>query len=226
MKLNTFRLTISVPGDLDDEVVKRVVSYCEKKCHYAYVVVEHGANVRRHLHAAVCLKVPMEGNNLLGYMWKIVQAHHPDALRRRAVNKHVMYDHAWYDEYLRKESDVEVHYAKYDKDGVAAYFPSEEAQTELMSVVEGAEPARIADKYYDRLEREWIEYSPDGSTFRNAVEFLNHIMFVARTERCIADTRRFSQVAYCLFRYRNKIANADAGSLRWYTDCTGLDGFR
>ena len=221
MKFCTFRITISVPGDLDTECSDRIVNWCRKQCRHAYVVCEQGASAKRHLHAAICLKTPAEGNNVIGYLWKIVQDHHPKAIRKFAMNKHVMYDHSWYDEYLRKEDHCEVLYAKYDRDEVTSYFPADAEQEILRThVLEGTND-KPADPYMDRLEREWIEYDPHDAEYESAGRFLNYIMFVARTERCISDNRRFNQVAWTLYKYRNRRLQVDADFVNYGQTMTG-----
>lgn len=209
MKFATFRVTVSVPGDLDKECESKLVTYFKKKARYAYVVIEHGANVKRHMHAAVCMKEAMEGNNLIGYMWKIVHEYHPSAIRKVAMNKHVMVDHQWYDDYLKKESGVEVLFNNYDRDAIDDYFPTEEEQEALMAHVTEGTTDKPVDAYYSRMEERWIAKFPDDSSWESSVRFLKDAMFVSRTERCISDTRRFNQVAWTLFCYRNKRVELD-----------------
>ena len=221
MKVSALRITVSVPGDLSEVCSRAIVQWAQKKCLYAHIVCETGANAKRHLHAAVVLKVPAEGNNVVGYLWKIVQQYHPTAIRRVAMNKHVMYDHAWYDEYLTKEKHVEVLYSQYDRQEVSRHFPTIAQQEELMSHVLEGTTDKPADPYMERLEREWIEYEPNDSEYTDACRFLNYIMFVARTERCISDDRRFNQVAWTLYKYRNKRLEVDAESINYGNRMTG-----
>lgn len=209
MKFVTFRVTVSVPGDLSKECETKIVSYFKKKALYAYVVIEYGASVKRHLHAAVCMKEPMEGNNLIGYMWKIVKEHHPSANRKYAMNKHVMVDNAWYNDYLKKEVGVEVIYDNYDKDAIEEHFPTEEEQEALMAHVTEGTTDKPVDGYYSRMEEKWIAFSPDDHSWESAIRFLQDAMFVTRTERVISDTRRFNQVAWSLFCYRTKRVSLD-----------------
>lgn len=217
MKLSTFRLTVSVPDHISDTVISRIASWCSKKCVYYHVVTEYGTSGKKHLHAAVVLKVPAEGNNVLGYLWKIVQDCHPTAVRRHAMNKHVMYDHVWYDEYLRKESGVTVVASKYDRDEVAKYWPTSEEQDALMNHVVDATTDEDKDKFFGALERAWLEYNSDPTecTFLNAVTFLKYRMNVERTMNVISDPRRMNQIAWALYQYRGKIIAPDVVNTRY-----------
>lgn len=228
MKFKTFRFTVSVPGDLDRECESKIVSYIQKKSKHAYVVAEYGANIKRHLHAAVCWGVESEGDAIAGYMWKIVKEYHPNAIRKVAVNKHVMVDHQWYDQYLLKEEAKEVLLDTYDKDEVDEHFPTEEQQEALMEHVTEGTNDKPVDGYFSRMEEKWIAHSPDDSSWESSVRFLKHSMFVSRTERCIADTRRFNQVAWTLFCYRNKRVELDDVDKSYVRDQAGQEalGFR
>lgn len=217
MKLSTFRITVSVPDHLCDTAISRIATWVSKKCVYYHVVTEHGTSGKKHLHAAIVLKTPAEGNNVLGYWWKIVQEFHPTAIRRYAMDKKVMYDHVWYDDYLRKEDAVVVVASKYTRDEVAKYFPSETEQESLMNhVVEGTSDDD-KDKYFGALERTWIEYNPNVEevTFLNAVSFLKYRMNVERTMNVISDPRRLNQTAWALYQYRARIITPDVINTRY-----------
>lgn len=221
MKLQSFRVTVSVKGDLSKEAETKILTYLRKKTLYAFVVAEHGGSAKRHLHAAVVMKEAMEGNDLVGYIWKLVQPVHPDSIRKYAVKKNAMVNHDWYDEYLRKETGVEVLYDKYDRDAVAGFFPTDAEQQLLMDHVVADTNDKPADPYFDRLEKEWTEYDPHESDYESAARFLNYIMFVARTERCISDTRRFNQIAWTLYKYRNKRLDVDVDTKNYGNQMTG-----
>lgn len=211
MKVLTLRITISTKDHIKDGAVNRIKQWALKKCKHAYIVVEPSPTGRRHLHAAVCLKAPAEGNDVVGYLWKIVKEYHPDAVRKVAMNKHVMYDHKWYDEYLRKEGSVEVVLDSYNKDEVARCFPTAEEQQQLMDHVVEATTDAPKDPYYDQLCRDWTEYDEDDTSYESAVKYLKYAMFAARTIRVISDQRRVCQTAWALWHYRNRRIEVDAG---------------
>lgn len=205
-------ITISTKDDIKDAVVNRVVQWAKKKCSNAHIVVEHAPGGRRHLHAAVDVTEAAEGNDIIGYLWRIVKEHHPDSQRRHAMNKHVMYDHRWYEQYLKKDEHVEVVYSKYDKAEVESHFPSAATQDALMEhVVQAtADTQSVADPFIDKLCIDWGEYESEDASFDSAIKFLKHSMYVARTMRCIQDPRRMGQLANTMWHYRNKRVVVDA----------------
>lgn len=223
MKLHTFRVTISVPTDVSDSTVQAVKTYVAKKCHYAYIVCERGTTGKRHLHALVCLKSPMEGNDLIGNFWKhYVQPFHSDAIRKHAMNIHVQYDHTWYDEYLNKEQQKEVIWDDYDRDEVAKFFPTDEEQERLMqAVVTGRSDNGVGDPYIDRLVNQWTEYDPSGSDYEDAGRYINYRMYVARDITCIRDVRRLSQLCWTMYCYRNKRVDNSTEFIRLGNQMTG-----
>lgn len=220
MKLSAFRITISTKDDVKDAVVNRVKAWALKKCLYGYIVVEHAPGGRKHLHAAVCLRTPAEGNDVIGYLWTIVREYHPDAIRRVAMNKHVMYDHGWYDEYLKKDQNVQVIWDNYPKDEVAKFFPTEQEQEQLMSRVVESSTDAPKDPRYARLCREWTEYEPVDVSYEAAVRFLKYVMFAAKTETVISDHRRMCQTAWALWHYRSGRIEVDSGDRAYCNQLT------
>lgn len=221
MKLRTFRITLSPKESIDHNCEVAIINYIQKKASFYHVVAEYGTSGKRHLHAAVCWKVPSEANDITGYMWDIVKKYHPTSLRKVAVNKHAMVDHAWYDSYLVKEKDVVVLATKYDRDRVAECFPSESEQEALMNhVVEGT-TEKVADPRMARLCKEWTDYAPNASTYEDAGRFLNYIMYAAKTEPVILDHRRVCQLGWSLYKYRNSIIDVEAEYVRYGNQLTG-----
>ena len=210
MKLNCFIVTVSTKDDVSAAVSEALVRYIQKKCYYAYAVAERDSKGVRHLHAAITMKVSTEKNDLVGYFWKLVQPHHPDSIRKYAIDVHAQHDHRWYDEYLKKQVDVEVLYDKYDAVEVAKFFPTDGQQEELMqAVVTGRSAGSVGDKYIDDLVKQWTEYDPTGSDYEDAGKFINYRMYVARDMTCIRDVRRLSQLCWTMFCYRtHRIENS------------------
>lgn len=225
MKLFTWRLTVSVKGDLLKECEKKVLAYLTKRCRFVYAVAERGSSNRRHMHAAICFKQEIDRHHLIGYIWKMVQEYHADSLRRHAVNLHAMYDNTWHSEYLQKENDCEVLYNNYDPEKIAEYFPTQSEQEELMlHVVDGTDD-RVADPYIDKLVNQWTEHDPNERvervTYERACRYLKYCMFDARTMRCISDNRRFCQLAWTMFQYRTRRTEIDVAELNYGNIQTG-----
>lgn len=211
MKISTFLITISVPGDISDNSVNSILAYCKKKCRYSYLVCERGTTCKRHLHVLMCMKVACEKNDMLTYLWtSIVQRDHADAKKSVAMNCHVQYDHNWYDTYLLKEEERELIYDNYDRDEVGKWFPTEGEQEQLMqAVATGRSVGSVADSYIDKLVAAWVEYDGIGSDYEDAGRYINYRMYVARDMTCIRDVRRLSQLCWTMFCYRtHRIENS------------------
>lgn len=129
-------LTISTKTDVCDATVERVKKHIECKCDYYHVVLEHGANGKLHLHAIMLYPNHMEKKQLRNNMWtRYVKPHHADDGSRGsvAVLMQVAPGPRWYDEYLRKEDEVEVVTTKWDNVLTAAYFPDAHTQSILQA---------------------------------------------------------------------------------------------
>lgn len=197
-----FLLTISTKGDVSDECVEAVVKHIEKTTDHAYVVTEHGESGKRHLHAVMLYKTPRTPKKLQDNVWqRFVKPYHPDSVGRVCVKVQVCPGNTWYDEYLRKEADVTVHYDTYDRETACEYFPSQAIQEALQ-----------ATKKHVGIACPWLEQDVStwsGSTFANtsegALQYLKHRMFVAKNMVPITDKRKLVEKAVMYFEYRNGV---------------------
>lgn len=139
LPIYTYKLTVSPKGDISQDCIKALCRGIEDSCKYYYVVTEHGKSGQLHLHAAMVLNRPQPKKHLRNniaqrYVKPFHNASGDGTNLAIAVNMHVMYDHGWYEEYLRKEEDVEVCLENYVKDAVTSYFPTVEQQQQLQEL--------------------------------------------------------------------------------------------
>lgn len=176
MKLRSFRITVSVPGDISTSVVDKICGYLDKKMKYAYVVLENGDSGKLHLHACIVTMLPTAKGSIVGHIWKnLVKPVHTDAIRSFAVKGNAMVDHAWYDEYLQKENTKQVVLNRYERDEVTKFFPTEEEQKILMEHVLRGTNDRT--NRYIKLAHEWEDAKPDGGNLLCCHHYLAKRMY-------------------------------------------------
>lgn len=134
IRVKTYRLTVSVPGDISQGCIGDVCSFLDKRCDSLYVVTEVSAKL--HLHACVCLSIPPAFDQFKQWKYKLfkrIRDHHPDAKSMYALVVTTMYNHDWYDDYLKKDVQRTVYIDRYDRDVFSAAFPTKEEQERLES---------------------------------------------------------------------------------------------
>ena len=206
MQHHTFLLTISTKDDVSEETTKLLLKYLSKNFDHVYGVAEHGNTGKRHLHFCMCSMRARQSSSLHDDIWKRhVRPYHKDSIGHKAVLVTVMYNHEWYNEYLKKESDVEVLLDSYDPDVVTQYFPTQEEQEKLIQT----KGKRIADSYVHGLSVQYKDECPDCSP-GSALDYLRTRMFVQKDMAVILDERRLRQLALALYRYRSCDITLDA----------------
>lgn len=197
---HTFLVTISPKGDVSEPCQKAVLKWVGKNSSYAYVVAERGQNGQRHLHLALCFEDARSKQRLQEDIWKrYVKKWHGDSIGKFAVVVTNMYNHDWYDTYLRKEDGVEVLYDGYLREAVGRLFPTLEQQ-ELYKALAGK---RVADSVIHDHSMAWESTSHPVSV-AGAIFYLRERMFVLRDMAVIVDERRVRQLALALYRYRSQ----------------------
>lgn len=143
----TFRLTISVPGDISEACIDDMKTYLMSRTKYMYFVKElsTGDNPKWHAHIAMCFKTaPKSMKDFKADFCRYhVKKYHPD-IGRRALLWVAMYNHDWYDQYLKKSADTVIVFDNYDRESVTSAFPSLEIQQQL---VEAAATSSRIDAY-------------------------------------------------------------------------------
>jgi len=196
----TFLVTISVPGDLNDELIKKVCAWVRKQTTNAYVVTEHGASDRLHLHALMVFKESRLSAKIRENLFtRFVKPYHPDAIGRVAVVVTVQYDHKWYDEYLRKEKTSTTHVDTYDRETVTSYFPTLAVQEALQTK---REISRSGDRVMSEHLLRWTADTSAAVTPEGALIYFKKRMFVDRDMIIIVDKRKLCQKAYALYELR------------------------
>lgn len=207
----TFLLTISVPGDISDDCVKALCKHIRRATIHAYAVSEYGESNRRHFHAVLVYKDPMISRKIRENVWdRIVKPHHPDAKGSIAVKVQVCPGHDWYDTYLQKEKDVQVHIDTYDRDKITDFFPTVAVQEALQTK---AAISKHAAPHVTRDVDLWIS-SDFANTPEGSLSYLKNRMYVLRDMVPIADKRKLCEKAFMYFEYRNGITEPTTDELR------------
>lgn len=194
----TFLITISPKGDVSEQCQKSILKWVDRNACHAYVVAERGQSGQRHLHLALAFEIPRSKHNLHDDIWKRhVKKWHGDSIGKYAVVVTNMYNHDWYDSYLRKEEGVEVLIDNYDSAAVCDMFPTAEQQ-ELFKALTGK---RIADAAIHEHCALWEDTTYSVSV-AGALFYLRERMFIHRNMMVISDERRLRQLALALYRYR------------------------
>ena len=197
---HTFLVTISPKGDVSEPCQKALLKWTEKNSTYEYIVAERGSTGQRHLHLALCFEVARSKQRLQEDIWKrFVKKWHGDSIGKYAVVVTNMYNHDWYDTYLRKEEGVEILRDGYLREAVGRLFPTVEQQ-ELYKALAGK---RIADSVIHDHCMSW-ENTTHSVSVAGAIFYLRERMFVLRDMAVIIDDRRVRQLALALYRYRSQ----------------------
>lgn len=213
ISVKTFKLTISVKEDISDECVTNVMKYLTKICSSLFAVVEFGAGDRKHFHAALLFKTaPAQLKKWKSMFYKErVQPYHPDSLARIAVTCITMYNHGWYDEYLRKEDKSQIIFDSYDRDAFEAAFPDEATQSALK---EKRDAGVRVDPVHVRLVH-WYrqDYGTDAVTKTMWCEFINECFVTGRID--YRDERQLLELTKKSFRYLTNDIIVTQGQEKW-----------
>lgn len=196
-----FQITISTKGDVSAETQDCLVNWAKKQ-DYAYVVAEYGESNRRHLHAVILFKESRLWKKIQENVWdRFVKPYHPDCIGRVAVKVQVCPGNKWYEEYLLKETGVEVLVDDYDPEAALSYFPTQAVQEALMAT------RKLTGMAAPYLEQDIVTWT--GSAFENSPEgagcYLKHRMYVAKNMVPLKDKRKLMETALMYWEYRNQI---------------------
>jgi len=217
---STFQMTISPKGDVSPECESALIKWIKKTTSYAYVVAERGKNGQRHLHMCLAFEAPRSKQCMQEDTWKFrVKKWHGDSVGKYAVVVTTMYDHRWYDEYLKKESEVEVLYDEYDRDAVSKLFPAPEVQQLLIE----SKGKKVCDTYMHEHCLLWTETSLPVSV-AGALQYLRERMFKEKSMMVIQDERRVRQLALALYRYRSCDVSTSVEDDEWLNRCDPVRG--
>ena len=217
LRITTFLITLSPNADVTDDTVKQFKAYM-KKMLYAYAVTEVGTNGKKHIHAAFVTKMPQEKRNIQSYWAKILMRDYPGSQGRYACVVTTMINNKWHEEYLRKGGEVIID--NYPPDVVSTYFPSEGEQARLI----GAKIEQLGEaksSFFGRLRADWILADENDSSYESSVRFLKQQMYIEESISIIADKRRFCQIAFALYEYRNGIVEPNAEERNYASRMTG-----
>jgi len=217
---HTFIVTISPKGDVNTECEKALIKWSGKNSDYNYIVEEHGSSGKRHIHMALAFKLARNKQRLQEDLWKFkVKKWHGDSIGKYAVVVTNMYNHDWYDSYLRKETGVEILSDEYDRDAVGALFPTIEQQ-QLFMELKGKRPSDCVLHEHEAL---WSETDLPVSV-SGALRYLRERMFQKKDMMVILDDRRVRQLALALYRYRSGNIENTMEDDEWLNRCDPVRG--
>lgn len=222
LPIYTYKLTVSPKGDISQDCIKALCRGIEDTCKYYYVCTEHGKSGQLHLHAALVLERPQPKKHLRNNIAQraVKPYHNPTTdgtILSVAVNMHVMYDHGWYDEYLRKEEDVEVCLEHYERDEVTKYFPTVEQQQQLQELQDANLTMPLVHQFVCDISR----YLHGKSiTMRDVVEQLRALEYGGRLVP--RDERAFKELCKSIWRIFTHDTNVtDPGMEKFIKDHPG-----
>lgn len=228
VKLKCFKVTISTKYDVSDETVAKFSKWCQKNTTMHHMVIEKGDTNVKHIHALLCIEKGYVKRHLQDYVWKhFVRDFNEGCIARYAVRVDVNYDDKWYNDYLRKESDVEIVSTNYDASHEGKFYPSAEEQEYFQAC---ASVNSACDPWYADHElkfKEWWLERRDGNRFKppphgaDVHEYLLDCMYVQRTMKPIADERRRRQLAASLARYVTKDAKNNYEDRKYFASLEG-----
>jgi len=221
-EFKTFLLTVSTKDPVTLDCQEALVKYVVTNCAYSYVVTETGKSGKLHVHAMLVFERTREKRKLQeNITMRIVRVNgHPEAKNGLAVKVTTQYNHKWYDEYLKKESDCVVLHDTYDRSAVTSYFPTEAAQDFLIA----SKHHRASDEHIDNHVQRWITMYPDDSSSYSAARYLYYRMYKTRDLVVMQDKRRLSQLAQCLHEYRTSCTEPCYTVKRLLDEFTGFTG--
>jgi len=195
-----FQMTVSVKGDLSADCQEALTNWVKKNTHMHFIVIEHGENSRRHLHALLIFKDPRDARKIKDNAYtRLVKPHHPDSIARFAVLVQVCPGNTWYTDYLQKETDKEILSDTWDCQAALEFFPSEAVQESLMAKAASKD---VACPSHEKHVQSWAE-----STYENTPEgsliYLNYRMYVLKNMVPISDPRKITEKALMFWKYRN-----------------------
>lgn len=208
--VQAYRVTLSPKQDILPECEHKFVKWASKNCDMSYVVAEHGASGKRHLHALLLFPVKRAKHIVQNYIWQHhVKPYHPDSIQKIAVLVNAAFDFRWRDEYLQKEEDKEVLLDKWDLTHASKYLPTQEEQEALVDAKEDHRKGRCFHEH-----RHWQDMAGHFKTWyvkegypvpfsnvhpHHCLEFLNNEMLHGRM-LVMVDPRRRQEKAIWLWR--------------------------
>lgn len=167
--LRTYEVTLSPKGDIPEACYKECMEYIEKNCGYYIAVLERGKKSNQlHMHAAIDFKKPLNRKSVRDYFTRTVAKYFDRSKRKHAVVVVNMYNHDWYDEYLRKDADAVVLGEKYDREEVEKHFPTPEEQLILQQKQKDRDIVPIHVQVYNA----WREDCPTDTTKRQLAQYM------------------------------------------------------
>lgn len=204
LETKSFLVTVSVKNDLSVESEDKLVKYFRANTLMHHAVIEHGESGKRHLHACIIFKDSKLKAKIQSNVWeRFVKPFHSDSIGKFAVKVQVCPGNKWYEEYLRKESDVQVLSTNWNPEEAKSHFPTQQVQEALQAK---SKLASVAAPHVESRIIEWtsseFENSPEG-----ALRFLNHCMYVLKNMVPISDPRKITEKSLMFYKYRNGVTD-------------------
>jgi len=195
---HTFLVTLSPKGDISSPCLEKFQKWVAKNVTYLHVVTERGSSGQLHLHACLIFTEARSKQRLQEDLWKrIVKPFHGDSIGKFAVVVTNMYNHEWYESYLKKEAGVEVLQSRYDTEAITSLFPTREQQEYYQATL----GKRVSDVTMHGHSVLYLEMFSSNHSFSTCLLYLRTRMFKLKDMMVIQDERRVHQLAMALYRY-------------------------
>eukprot|EP00802_Teleaulax_amphioxeia_P007464 Tamp_07470.p1 GENE.Tamp_07470~~Tamp_07470.p1 ORF type:complete len:751 (-),score=117.76 Tamp_07470:241-2352(-) len=110
-------------------------------------------------------------------------------------------------------------------DALQAGTAGEKVEYKLVDgVIETLRPSAAVDDVLEKHEARWMAIAGDDASYPSAVSYLLHRINVDRDLSPILEPQGLRELAYAIYRYRNKMVEPDAQDLKYFADQTGLAG--
>lgn len=201
MKYIAYSITLRPRGgitDTDIELLKKItVKYCK-----FYLIITEKQDEARHVHAALYLKKEVTSSHFNQMIKRVFEG---TFLERESVwgvayKCKPMYNDDFVSKYMTKgDSTQEIESHIPDLVERCSYYRDIEQKTKK---------AYVADPYFNKLEKLYFEYVPEGKvgsnpepTLQEMESFLCRMMFKERRIRVITDSRKMRRTCKCLKQY-------------------------
>ena len=109
-------------------------------------------------------------------------------------------------------------------DAFQACTAGNKVEHELRHGADGVLARNGVDGVLQDHEARWIAVATDDGSYPSAVSYLLRRINVDRDLSPILEPHRLRELAYAIYRYRNKIVEPDAQDLKYFADQNGLTG--
>lgn len=230
-EFRAYQITIRPKEVLQEETIRKIVKWMNKKCKHVLCVLEK--HPVAHIHAAMYFDQPQNKKSIQETVWKMVKPLHPTSIGKYCVLVQVMPGSKWVNEYLSKQEDTDVLLELLppedadEEDRLDSFYPTPKEQEQLQAAKgKPFEGDRVLDVHEDRY-KEYLDSKGLGSTITNAVEYFLWRVNVDRSMPRIRDSRSYVSMGLALHRYismDNTVTPEEESLIRRVTESFDFSG--